>query len=69
MMMLTVSCASTHEKADPVVVDTSCSWVQLIIISESDILTIDPRTKRAILAHNQKVEANCPENVASGENP
>lgn len=50
-------------------VDTSCSWVQLIIISESDILTMDPRTKRAILAHNQKVEANCPENVASGENP
>lgn len=50
-------------------VDTGCQWAQLIIISKSDILTMDPRTKRAILAHNQKVEANCPENVASGDNP
>ena len=69
MMMLTVSCASTHEKADSVVIDTSCIWVQLIIISKSDILAMDPRTKRAILAHNKKVEANCPEKVASDENP
>ena len=43
----------------PVVIDSSCLWVKPILVTESDILTMDDRTKRAILAHNKKWKANC----------
>ena len=43
----------------PVVIDSACLWVKPILVTEADILTMDDRTKRAILTHNKKWKANC----------
>ncbi|WP_314421839.1 hypothetical protein [Pseudescherichia vulneris] len=40
-------------------VDTSCLWVKPILVTEADILSMDDRTKRAILTHNKTWKANC----------
>ncbi|WP_169738136.1 hypothetical protein [Siccibacter colletis] len=40
-------------------VDTACNWVKPILVTEADILTMDERTKRAILTHNKTWKANC----------
>lgn len=40
------------------VVDTSCSWVKVILISKKDNLT--DGTARQVLAHNVLVQENCP---------
>ncbi|EMY2568770.1 hypothetical protein [Klebsiella pneumoniae] len=56
--MLTASCVSTSPA--PVVVDTACSWVRVIYLTEHDIDVMDRQTKRDILAHNKSVLANCP---------
>lgn len=47
--------------SDTVVIDTACKWVVPIYISKTDKLT--DATARAILAHNETVERNCPGNV------
>ncbi|HBX5726917.1 TPA: hypothetical protein ACLKP5_002605 [Klebsiella pneumoniae] len=55
--MLTASCVSTSPA--PVVVDTACSWVRIIYLTDHDIDVLDKQTKRDILAHNKSVQANC----------
>lgn len=68
MMMSITSCA-TNGVADPVVVDTACNWVQPVYLTEQDIMTLDEQTKRAILSHNEKWDANCKGAIAKGTNP
>ncbi|MCY0458445.1 hypothetical protein OVV71_26075, partial [Klebsiella pneumoniae] len=58
MTMLIGSCASTSSA--PVVVDTACSWVRVIYLTDHDIDALDMQTKRDILALNKAVQANCP---------
>ncbi|MBE8826054.1 hypothetical protein F3H65_08835 [Klebsiella quasipneumoniae] len=57
MMMLIGSCASTSPA--PVVVDTACSWVRVIYLTDHDINVLDKQTKRDILAHNKMLTAKC----------
>ncbi|WP_438436168.1 hypothetical protein [Klebsiella pneumoniae] len=59
--MLIGSCASTLPA--PVVVDTACSWVRIIYLTDHDIDVLDKQTKRDILAHNKSVLANCPQST------
>nr|WP_208091568.1 hypothetical protein [Cronobacter sakazakii] len=56
--MLTTSCAQSGSTRVEVV-DTACAWVKPILVTEADILSMDDRTKRAILAHNKSWKANC----------
>lgn len=58
MTMLIASCAKSLPA--PVVVDTACSWVRVIYLTDHDIDVLDRQTKRDILAHNKAVQANCP---------
>ncbi|VAP80907.1 Uncharacterised protein [Klebsiella quasipneumoniae] len=57
MKMLIGSCAKTSSA--PVVVDTACSWVRVIYLTDHDIDVLDKQTKRDILAHNKAVVVNC----------
>ncbi|HDG7961949.1 TPA: hypothetical protein PCL01_004474 [Klebsiella pneumoniae] len=57
--MLIGSCAKSLPA--PVVVDTACSWVRVIYLTDLDIDVLDKQTKRDILAHNKAVQANCPQ--------
>ncbi|EOM3815989.1 hypothetical protein ACMS86_002364 [Escherichia coli O8:H25] len=57
--MLIGSCASTLPA--PVVVDTACSWVRIIYLTDHDIDVLDKQTKRDILTHNKAVQTNCPQ--------
>ncbi|HHT1368556.1 TPA: hypothetical protein ACTYDP_005256 [Klebsiella pneumoniae] len=57
--MLIASCAKSLPA--PVVVDTACSWVRVIYLTDHDIDVLDMQTKRDILAHNISVQANCPQ--------
>nr|DAO90517.1 MAG TPA: hypothetical protein [Caudoviricetes sp.] len=59
MTMLIGSCAKSLPA--PVVVDTACSWVRIIYLTDHDIDALDMQTKRDILAHNKSVQANCPQ--------
>ncbi|HCB1200600.1 TPA: hypothetical protein ACGR43_000127 [Klebsiella pneumoniae] len=59
MTILIGSCASTSPA--PVVVDTACSWVRIIYLTDHDIDVLDQQTKRDILAHNKSGLANCPQ--------
>jgi hypothetical protein len=59
MTMLIASCAK--DLPAPVVVDTACSWVRIIYLTDHDIDVLDKQTKRDILAHNKSVQANCPQ--------
>ena len=61
MTMLITSCAKTLPA--PVVVDTACSWVRIIYLTDHDIDALDKQTKRDILAHNKAVQANCPQST------
>ncbi|HFD3320939.1 TPA: hypothetical protein ACF255_001896 [Klebsiella pneumoniae] len=56
--MLIGSCAKSLP--GPVVVDTACSWVRVIYLTDHDTDVLDKQTKRDILAHNKSVQANCP---------
>ncbi|MDM6732346.1 hypothetical protein QUG33_23450 [Citrobacter braakii] len=56
--MLIASCAKSLPA--PVVVDTACSWVRVIYLTDHDIDVLHKQTKRDILAHNISVQANCP---------
>ncbi|HHR0922643.1 TPA: hypothetical protein ACS29I_005077 [Klebsiella oxytoca] len=56
--MLIVSCAKTLPA--PVVVDTACSWVRIIYLTDHDINVLDKQTKRDILAHNKALVKSCP---------
>ncbi|HGO4330325.1 hypothetical protein [Klebsiella pneumoniae] len=56
--MLIASCAK--DLPAPVVVDTACSWVRIIYLTDHDIDALDMQTKRDILANNKSVLANCP---------
>ncbi|WP_241381904.1 hypothetical protein [Klebsiella michiganensis] len=56
--MLIASCAKSLPA--PVVVDTACSWVRVIYLTDHDIDVLDKQTKRDILAHNKSVIVNCP---------
>ncbi|WP_421074252.1 hypothetical protein [Klebsiella quasipneumoniae] len=58
--MLIGSCAKTLP-AKPEVIDTACTWVRFIYLTDHDIDVLDKQTKRDILAHNKSVQANCPE--------
>ncbi|KLF44626.1 hypothetical protein YA32_06330 [Klebsiella aerogenes] len=58
MTILIGSCAKSLPA--PVVVDTVCSWVRIIYLTDHDIDVLDKQTKRDILAHNKSVQANCP---------
>ncbi|MGX5194751.1 hypothetical protein ACV8BG_28315 [Klebsiella oxytoca] len=60
--MLIASCASTSPA--PVVVDTACSWVRIIYLTDHDIDILDRQTKRDILTHNKSVLANCPQGTS-----
>ncbi|CAM8018595.1 Rz-like spanin [Klebsiella quasipneumoniae subsp. quasipneumoniae] len=57
MIMLIGSCAKSLPA--PVVVDTACSWVRIIYLTDDDINVLDKQTKRDILTHNKAVQANC----------
>ncbi|BAS34575.1 uncharacterized protein KPYH43_c1715 [Klebsiella pneumoniae] len=57
MTMLIGSCAKSLPA--PVVVDTACSWVRIIYLTDHDIDVLDKQTKRDILAHNRTVKRNC----------
>ncbi|MEH4266834.1 hypothetical protein [Klebsiella aerogenes] len=59
--MLIGSCANNSPA--PVVVDTACSWVRIIYLTDHDIDVLDKQTKRDILAHNKSVLANCPQST------
>ncbi|MFU7835443.1 hypothetical protein [Raoultella planticola] len=59
MTTLIGSCAKTLPA--PVVVDTACSWVRILYLTDYDIDVMDKQTKRDILAHNKSVQANCPQ--------
>ncbi|EJA1233855.1 hypothetical protein M3B41_10965 [Klebsiella quasipneumoniae] len=59
--MLIGSCVSTSPA--PVVVDTACSWVRIIYLTDHDIDVLDKQTKRDILAHNKAVQANCQQSI------
>lgn len=61
MTMLIASCAKSLPA--PVVVDTACSWVQIIYLTDHDIDALDKQTKRDILAHSKAVQANCPQST------
>lgn len=61
MTMLIASCVSTSPA--PVVVDTACSWVRFIYLTDLDIDVLDIQTKRDILAHNKSVLANCQQSI------
>ncbi|HGU5379781.1 hypothetical protein N5J30_29670 [Klebsiella michiganensis] len=64
--MLIGSCAKTLPA--PVVVDTACSWVRIIYLTDHDIDVLDRQTKRDILAHNKSVLANCPRQTDKATN-
>ncbi|HHT0431637.1 TPA: hypothetical protein ACTW1M_003307 [Raoultella ornithinolytica] len=55
--MLIGSCAKTLPV--PVVVDTACSWVRLIYLTDHDINVMDKQTKRSILLNNKLIVQNC----------
>ncbi|MDS0978853.1 hypothetical protein [Citrobacter portucalensis] len=57
MTTLIVSCANNSPA--PVVVDTACSWVRIIYLTDHDIDVLDKQTKRDILGHNKSVQVNC----------
>lgn len=59
MTMLIASCAK--DLPAPVVVDTACSWVRVIYLTDYDIDVLDKQTKSDILAQNKSVQANCPQ--------
>ncbi|SYM52375.1 Uncharacterised protein [Klebsiella pneumoniae] len=61
MTMLIGSCVSTSPA--PVVVDTACSWMRIIYLTDNDIDVLDKQTKRDILAHNKAVQANCQQSI------
>ncbi|MDT1807620.1 hypothetical protein RI592_017610 [Klebsiella pneumoniae] len=62
--MLIASCAK--DLPAPVVVDTACSWVRIIYLTDHDIDVLDKQTKRDILAHNKSVQANCKKEADRG---
>ena len=64
MTMLIGSCAKSLPA--PVVVDTACSWVRIIYLTDHDIGVLDKQTKRDILAHNKAVQANCSQLTEKG---
>lgn len=64
MTMLIASCAK--DLPAPVVVDTACSWVRIIYLTDHDIDVLDKQTKRDILAHNKAVQANCSQLTEKG---
>ncbi|PIK84464.1 MULTISPECIES: hypothetical protein [Klebsiella/Raoultella group] len=55
--MLIGSCAKSLPA--PVVVDTACSWVRIIYLTDHDIEVLDKQTKRDILVHNKTAQINC----------
>ncbi|TQN52819.1 hypothetical protein FLW98_26810 [Raoultella planticola] len=55
--MLIASCAK--DLPAPVVVDTACSWVRIIYLTDHDIYVLDKQTKRDILLYNKSVLENC----------
>ncbi|CAM3656599.1 Uncharacterised protein [Klebsiella pneumoniae] len=57
MTMLIGSCAKSLPA--PVVVDTACSWVRIIYLTDHDIDVLDKQTKRDILVHNKAAQINC----------
>nr|WP_227651502.1 hypothetical protein [Klebsiella pneumoniae] len=59
MTILIGSCAKSLPV--PAVVDTACNWVRVIYLTDHDIDVLDMQTKRDILAHNNSVQANCPQ--------
>lgn len=50
MVTLMSGCAKS---GDVLTVDTACNWVKPIYLTDADIMTLDPQTKRAILIHNE----------------
>ncbi|MBZ7068220.1 hypothetical protein FML25_12755 [Klebsiella oxytoca] len=60
--MLIGSCAKSLPA--PAVVDTACSWVRIIYLTDHVIDVLDRQTKRDILAHNKSVLANCPQGTS-----
>ena len=65
--LLTTSCAQTGLTRIEVV-DTACNWVKPILVTEADIMTMDERTKRAILTHNKTWKANCDSQTGKAAN-
>ncbi|MBZ7195462.1 hypothetical protein FMK61_01535 [Klebsiella oxytoca] len=63
--MLIASCAK--DLPAPVVVDTACSWVRIIYLTDHDIDALNMQTKRDILAHNKSIMANCQKNIGNSK--
>ena len=59
MMLMVSGCRNNPERITPVLIQDSCLWVKPIYLTDSDINSLDIRTKRAILAHNETWQANC----------
>lgn len=63
MLALLTGCAMNGRAIDripdPVVIDTACKWVNVILVSKSDEFT--PETARQIYSHNVAVKRNCGE--------
>lgn len=58
MALLLTSCKNIGLVTEPVVVDTFCSQVKVILVSKQDVLT--DGTARQILANNRLVDKSCP---------
>ncbi|QKN86301.1 hypothetical protein vBYenM636_50 [Yersinia phage vB_YenM_636] len=57
--ILISGCQSGRVITVPVVVDTSCDWVEVIRPTLQDIKVMDLGTKRQIVYHNEMVEKMC----------
>ncbi len=62
-MLFVTNCSTIGEDSKtepaPVIIDTACKWVDVILISEKDVFTNE--TARQILRHNKTVVKNCPQ--------
>lgn len=58
MVLLLAGCGTSFLATESKVVDTSCSWAKVILVSKKDSLT--DGTARQVLAHNELVQKNCP---------
>ena len=61
--MLISACSTCGQKTDPqpqvVTVDTACDWVNPIYLTRHDVQVMDPKTKKAILEHDETWQKIC----------
>ena len=61
MALLISGCATNGPKTnpEPVIVDTACDWVKPIYVTSHDVDVMDPKTKAAILSHDESWQKIC----------